>query len=44
MLIGTWIDTVMNLTAFAFIGMLVWVLLRPLARPDTTDETDGRSD
>ncbi len=33
MLIGNPIDTLMNLAAFAFIGAMVWLCLRPLAPP-----------
>ena len=30
MLIGEAIDTILNLITFAFIGAMVWLLLRPL--------------
>lgn len=33
MLIGDALDTFLNITAFAFIGAMIWLLVRPLAPP-----------
>ena len=38
MLIGSLIDTILNLTTFAFIGACAWLLLRDL--PERDDESD----
>ena len=38
MLIGEAIDTIMNLTTFAFIGAMVWLLVRKL--PGEKDKRD----
>lgn len=41
MLIGDPVDTVMNLVAFAFIGAMVWLIIRPLAPPDDAKRDEG---
>lgn len=38
MLIGDPLDTLMNLTAFAFIAAMVWLMVRPLAPPEPPEE------
>ena len=34
------LDTIMNIGAFAFIGLLVWLFFRPLA-PDDNEKPDS---
>lgn len=34
MLVGDLVNTAMNLVAFAFIGAMIWLFVRPLAPPD----------
>ena len=44
MLIGSLADTVMNLLAFAFIAAMIWLCIRPLARPaDQIRNEDDKS-
>ncbi|MGI9296055.1 MAG: hypothetical protein ACR2PS_18885 [Pseudomonadales bacterium] len=38
MLIGDLSDTILNLTTFAFIGAMVWLLMRDLPRRDRNDK------
>lgn len=33
MLVGDLLDTVLNLSVFAFIGVAVWMLIRDLPKP-----------
>ena len=43
MLVGDLLDTVMNLVAFAFLGAMAWLLVRPLPKhDDTPDNTDDK--
>ena len=37
MLIGDALDTILNLSAFAFIGAMIWLMVRPLAPPEQQD-------
>lgn len=39
MLVGDWLDTLLNITAFVFIGFMIWLMVRPLAPPEA-DESD----
>ena len=41
MLVGSLIDTVMNLGTFAFIGFCVWLLMRDLPDQGSGSDTDG---
>lgn len=35
-----WLDTLLNLEVFAFIGLMVWLYFKP-ARPDDGDSPDS---
>lgn len=44
MLIGDLINTAMNLVAFAFIGAMIWLFVRPLApKDDHSKDTDDNA-
>ena len=42
MLVGDIVDTVMNLTTFAFVAGLVWILVRPRAPATAAKEKKQR--
>lgn len=44
MLIGDLKDTILNLTAFAFVGAMIWLMVRPLAKPEPEGEDCGAPD
>ena len=42
MLIGDALDTLLNLSDFAFIGAMIWLMVRPLAPPEPEEkDQDG---
>lgn len=41
---NNWLDTILNIETFAFIGLLIWLLIKPVKEIRREDHIDRQKD